>query len=154
MPCRASSAIAEAGWPSINRATSSACRPSTLINRTCSVCGPAAQALEAAAKVDASSKLMADFLSFMVAPLCSQGEHHPGSFVFQHRDQGSTCWIIRSVKIALVVIATVLQVLSFCTAYAHGDHKPRHGGIMGRGNDEISVELVMEKRTVILYIED
>jgi len=67
---------------------------------------------------------MADFLSFMVAPLCSQGEHHPGSFVFQHRDQGSTCWIIRSMKIALVVIATVLQVLSFCNAYAHGDHNP------------------------------
>ena len=57
-------------------------------------------------------------------------------------------------KVALGVIATVLQVLSFCTAYAHGDHKPKHGGIMGRGDDEISVELVMEKGTAILYIED
>jgi hypothetical protein len=52
------------------------------------------------------------------------------------------------------VIAAVLQVLSFCDAYAHGDHKPKHGGIMGRGDDEISVELVIEKGTAILYIED
>jgi hypothetical protein len=57
-------------------------------------------------------------------------------------------------KIALAVIAAVLQVLPFCNAYAHGDHKPKHGGIMGRGDDEISVELVMEKGTAILYIED
>ena len=57
-------------------------------------------------------------------------------------------------KIALGVVATVLQVLSFCDAYAHGDHKPKHGGIMGRGDDEISVELVMDKGTVILYIEE
>jgi hypothetical protein len=57
-------------------------------------------------------------------------------------------------KIALAVIAGVLQALSFCNAYAHGDHKPKHGGIMGRGEDEISVELVMEKGTATLYIED
>ncbi len=57
-------------------------------------------------------------------------------------------------KVALVVIATVVQVLSFCNAYAHGDHRPKHGGIMGRGDDEISVELVMEKGTATLYIED
>jgi hypothetical protein len=57
-------------------------------------------------------------------------------------------------KIAPLVIAGVLQGLCFCNAHAHGDHKPKHGGIMGRGNDEISVELVMEKRAVILYIED
>ena len=56
-------------------------------------------------------------------------------------------------KIALGVIATVLQVLSFCDAYAHGDHKPNHGGIMGRGDDEISVELVMDSGTVILFVE-
>jgi len=58
------------------------------------------------------------------------------------------------VNIALGVVATILQVLSFCDAYAHSDHKPKHGGIMGRGDDEISVELVMEKGSVILYIED
>lgn len=57
-------------------------------------------------------------------------------------------------KSALAVIAAVLQALAFCNAYAHGDHRPRHGGIMGRGDDEISVELVMEKGTAILYIED
>jgi hypothetical protein len=57
-------------------------------------------------------------------------------------------------KFALAVIATFFQVLAFCDAYAHGDHKPKHGGIMGRGDDEISVELVMEKGTATLYIED
>jgi len=57
-------------------------------------------------------------------------------------------------KIALAVIATVLHTLALCNAYAHGDHKPKHGGIVGRGDDEISVELVMEKGTAILYIED
>ena len=50
-------------------------------------------------------------------------------------------------KIAVAVIATVLQVLTLCNAYAHGDHKPKHGGIMGRGDDGISIELVMEKGT-------
>jgi hypothetical protein len=57
-------------------------------------------------------------------------------------------------KIALAVIATFLQALVLCNAYAHGDHKPKHGGIMGRGDDEISVELVMEKGAAILYVED
>ena len=57
-------------------------------------------------------------------------------------------------KIALTVIATVFQVQALCNAHAHGDHKPKHGGIMGRGDDEISVELVMEKGTATLYIED
>ena len=57
-------------------------------------------------------------------------------------------------KIALAVIAIVFQMLAFCVAYAHGDHKPKHGGIMGRGDDEISVELVMEKDTALLYVED
>ena len=50
-------------------------------------------------------------------------------------------------KIAPAVIATVLQV-ALCNASAHGDHKPKHGGIMGRGDDEISVELVMEGKLV------
>src|SRR5258708_23865297 len=59
----------------------------------------------------------------------------------------------RRMKIALAVIATVLQALAFCNAYAHGDHKPKHGGIMGPGDDEISVELGMEKCTVTLYLE-
>src|SRR6266850_4830406 len=57
-------------------------------------------------------------------------------------------------KIAVAAIATVLQALTLCNAYAHGDHKPKHGGIIGRGDDEISIELVMEKGTATLYIED
>ena len=57
-------------------------------------------------------------------------------------------------KIAPAVIAALLQALACCNAYAHGDHKPKHGGIMGRGDDEISVELVMEKGTALLYVED
>ena len=57
-------------------------------------------------------------------------------------------------KVALAAIALVLQMLAFCNAYAHGDHKPKHGGIMGRGDDTISVELVMEKGTATLYVED
>jgi hypothetical protein len=63
-------------------------------------------------------------------------------------------WEEWEMKIALAVIAAVLQVLAFCNAHAHGDHKPKHGGIMGRGDDEISVELVMEKGTAVLYVED
>jgi|SRR5882672_1579299 len=57
-------------------------------------------------------------------------------------------------KVALTVIAAVIQTAILCNAYAHGDHKPKHGGIMGRGDDGISVELVMEKGTAILYVED
>jgi hypothetical protein len=38
-------------------------------------------------------------------------------------------------------------------AYGHGDHKPKHGGIMGRGDDEIAVELLAEKAGVVLYLE-
>ena len=57
-------------------------------------------------------------------------------------------------KFALGMIAMVLQMLAFCNAYAHGDHTPKHGGIMGRGDDEISVELVMERGIATLYIED
>lgn len=40
------------------------------------------------------------------------------------------------------------------SAYAHGDHKPKHGGIVGRGDDAISVELVMEKGAATLYVEE
>jgi hypothetical protein len=56
-----------------------------------------------------------------------------GHYVEQQR------WEEREMKIALAVIAAVLEVLAFCNAHAHGDHKPKHGGIMGRGDDEISV---------------
>jgi hypothetical protein len=57
-------------------------------------------------------------------------------------------------RFALAAIAMVSHLLVFHDACAHGDHKPKHGGIMGRGDDEISVELVMEKGTAVLYVED
>ena len=40
------------------------------------------------------------------------------------------------------------------TAFAHGDDKPKHGGIMGRGDDTVSVEFVFENGTVTVYVED
>jgi hypothetical protein len=52
-----------------------------------------------------------------------------------------------------VVLASVFELVTWGNAFAHGDHKPKHGGIMGRGDDEISVELVMDKGTAILYVE-
>ena len=39
-------------------------------------------------------------------------------------------------------------------AAAHGDVKAKHGGIMGRGDEAVSVELVMEKELAVLYVED
>lgn len=57
-------------------------------------------------------------------------------------------------KALLVVLTSVFQLMTLGNAYAHGDHKPKHGGIMGRGDDEISVELVMEKGAATVYLED
>ena len=39
-------------------------------------------------------------------------------------------------------------------ALAHGDDKPKHGGIMGRGDDTVTVELVMQDGVMALYVED
>jgi hypothetical protein len=39
-------------------------------------------------------------------------------------------------------------------AFAHGDHKPAHGGAVGRPDDDFVVEFVMEKGTVSLYVHD
>ncbi|HJY79324.1 MAG TPA: hypothetical protein VKE95_21950 [Burkholderiales bacterium] len=36
----------------------------------------------------------------------------------------------------------------------HGDEKPKHGGIMGRGDDTVTVEFVYEKDVVTVYVED
>jgi hypothetical protein len=58
------------------------------------------------------------------------------------------------VKALLVVLTSVLQLTILGNAYAHGDHKPKHGGIMGRGDEDISVELVMGKGIATLHIED
>ena len=58
------------------------------------------------------------------------------------------------VKTLAVVLVSAFTLLAFGSAYAHGDHKPKHGGTVGRGDDEIVIEFVMEKDTVTLYVED
>ena len=57
-------------------------------------------------------------------------------------------------KTLAVVTASVFNLLAFGNAYAHGDHPSTHGGTVGRGNDEIVVEFVMEKGTLNLYVDD
>jgi hypothetical protein len=57
-------------------------------------------------------------------------------------------------KTRAVVIASVFNLLAFGSVYAHGDHEPKHGGTVGRGDDEIVIEFVMEKGTITLYVED
>ena len=39
-------------------------------------------------------------------------------------------------------------------ALGHGDHDPKHGGIIGRSNDEVIVEMVVEQGVVMLYLDD
>ena len=51
-------------------------------------------------------------------------------------------------KTLAVVIASVFNLLAFGNAYAHGDHPSEHGGVVGRGDDAIVVEFVMEKGTI------
>ncbi|HXJ50456.1 MAG TPA: hypothetical protein VNH16_03625 [Burkholderiales bacterium] len=48
-------------------------------------------------------------------------------------------------------LAVTLQVGA---ALAHGDEKPKHGGIMGRGDDTVTVEFVYKEGVVTVYIED
>lgn len=36
----------------------------------------------------------------------------------------------------------------------HSDHEPRHGGVVGRTNYEVVVELVVEKDVPVLYLAD
>jgi hypothetical protein len=57
-------------------------------------------------------------------------------------------------RILLAVLASGFQLMALNNACAHGDHKPKQGGIMGRGDEDISVELVMEKGIATLHIED
>jgi hypothetical protein len=57
-------------------------------------------------------------------------------------------------KTLAVLIASVFNLLAFGNAYAHGDHPSTHGGVVGRGDDEIVVEFVMEKGTLNLYVHD
>jgi hypothetical protein len=57
-------------------------------------------------------------------------------------------------KTLTVVVASVFNLIVFGNAYAHGDHPSEHGGIMGRGDDAIVVEFVMEKGTINVYVHD
>ena len=59
----------------------------------------------------------------------------------------------KQMKTLAVVTASVFNLLAFGNAYAHGDHPSTHGGTVGRGNDEILVEFVMEKGTLNLYVD-
>src|SRR5258705_4327719 len=50
----------------------------------------------------------------------------------------------------------VALAAAFCTGnvVAHGDDKPKHGGIMGRGDDTVTVEFVFKEGIVAVYVED
>jgi hypothetical protein len=59
------------------------------------------------------------------------------------------------VKSSAASVVLIFGVLVFSTTVAHGDHKPKHGGSMGRGdNDDVIVEFVMNKGTITVYVED
>jgi hypothetical protein len=60
----------------------------------------------------------------------------------------------KAVKTFIVVLASALYLATTGTVQAHGDDKPKHGGVMGRGDDSASVELVMEEGVVTLYVDE
>ncbi|TMH05075.1 MAG: hypothetical protein E6H67_09575 [Betaproteobacteria bacterium] len=57
-------------------------------------------------------------------------------------------------KLLAVVIASVLNLTAFGNAYAHGDHPSTHGGTVGRGDDAIVIEFVMENGILNVYVHD
>ena len=57
-------------------------------------------------------------------------------------------------KAPALILASIFGALALAAAYAHGDHKPEHGGTVGRGDDDIVIEFVMEKGVLTLYVED
>jgi hypothetical protein len=54
----------------------------------------------------------------------------------------------------LAATMVALQLATGISAHAHGDDKPKRGGTMGRGDDTVSIELVMEQGTLALYVEE
>ena len=57
-------------------------------------------------------------------------------------------------RIFLAVMIAALQLATCGGAHAHGDDKPKRGGTMARGDDSVSIELVMEQGVVALYVEE
>jgi hypothetical protein len=60
----------------------------------------------------------------------------------------------KQLKTLAAVIVSVFNLFALGNACAHGDHPSEHGGIMGRGDDAIVVEFVMEKGTINVYVHD
>jgi hypothetical protein len=58
------------------------------------------------------------------------------------------------VRIFLAAMTAAFQLASCVGVHAHGDDKPKLGGIMGRGDESVSIELLMEKGVVTLYVEE
>lgn len=57
-------------------------------------------------------------------------------------------------KLIAKLLVVLLGLLPLADALAHGDHAAEHGGVMGRGDDSLVVEFVVEKGTLIVYVED
>jgi hypothetical protein len=60
----------------------------------------------------------------------------------------------KQVRTFLVAMMAAIQLSTCAGAHAHGDDKPKRGGTMGRGDDSVSIELVMENGVVTLYVEE
>ena len=56
-------------------------------------------------------------------------------------------------KSLMAVLAAVMAALSFNAAQAHGDAKPKHGGLVQTAND-MSFELVAQADGAAIYIDD
>lgn len=57
-------------------------------------------------------------------------------------------------RILLAATIVALQLAVCAAAHAHGDDKPKRGGTMGRGDEAVSIELVMEQGVIALYVEE
>ena len=57
-------------------------------------------------------------------------------------------------RIFLAAMMAAIQLATCIGVHAHGDDKPKRGGTMGRGDDSVSIELVLEKGVVTLYVEE
>ena len=62
-----------------------------------------------------------------------------------------SCMVGDTMRSLVVLLALLLQS---GIALAHGDDKPKHGGIMGRGDDTVTVEFVYANGIITVYVED